>query len=651
MTDIVNRWTVADSAELYDISRWGAGYIGIGPTGNLLVHPDRDPERAIDVMQFVEGVQSSGMRLPLLIRFGGILEDRLREMHRYFARAIREYEYSGSYRCVYPIKVNQQRQVIEEVIRCGRPYGFGLEAGSKAELVAMVSLADNETPLICNGFKDEEYLRIAMLAHKMGRQVIPVIDRMSDLSIILRQADIAGVRPMMGVRAKLAARGAGRWQTSGGYLSKFGLTINEVLQVIEQLERCGLSDCLKMVHFHLGSQVTNIRHIKTALIESARIYTHLYRRGAGLQLLDVGGGLGIDYDGSQTDFSSSVNYTLEEYANDVVYHVQTVCDHADVPHPDLISESGRAVVGYQSLLVFETLGVNRQGDRSAARSAPPGNAPLPICQLHETLTELQVRNARESFHDAQQALDTAITLFNTGHVDLEQRAQAEELFWAICRRARTLIAEQEDLPDELSELDRYLSDTYFVNFSLFQSLPDSWAVKQLFPVMPIHRLDERPSRSAVIADVTCDSDGKIDRFIDRREVRRTLPVHARNGEPYLMAAFLVGAYQEILGDLHNLFGDTHALHVDLADDGQVVIKSTVRGDTVSEVLQYVGFSVEQLADQLRRSIAQAQAAGRFDSAEATACETFFLKTLAGYTYLEQPTVTTHRPAGPGANET
>jgi arginine decarboxylase len=536
---------------------------------------------------------------------------------------------------VYPIKVNQQRQVVEEVLAFGKPYGFGLEAGSKPELLAVMAMASNETPIICNGFKDAEYIESAMLAQKMGRTIIPVVEKYTELGLILEYAEKVGVRPTFGMRVKLAARGGGRWQSSGGYRSKFGLTVAEILKGLDELKARGMQDCFKLLHFHLGSQIPNIRIVKHALNEAARIYTELARAGAGLEYLDVGGGLGVDYDGSQTNFESSMNYTLEEYANDVVYHIQSVCDDAGVPHPTIVSESGRAVVAYHSVLLFNVLGVS-EFSGEVLPAPPEGELEQPLVDLTETFNNISIRNAVESFHDAQQALDMALNLFSGGYLPLDQRVHAETLYWAICRRLQRMAQQMEEVPEDLQNLDEVLSDTYFCNFSLFQSIPDSWAIKQLFPVLPIHRLNERPTQHAVLGDITCDSDGKIDQFIDRRDVKKTLPLHTFNGDPYYLGVFLVGAYQEILGDLHNLFGDTHAVHVSLDEQGNVVLDEVVKGDTVKEVLDYVEFDVERLTKRLRTDVETAVREGRIALEQSGQLLRFYEEGLQGYTYLEEP---------------
>jgi arginine decarboxylase len=627
------QWSATDAAELYEVGRWGKGYFAISDAGNVLVHPTKDVNQAIDLKQLADDLQARGIDLPLLIRFSDILRHRLGDIHDAFQGAIAQHSYNGRYTCVYPIKVNQQRQVVEEVLAFGTPFDFGLEAGSKPELLAVMAMATNGTPIICNGFKDAEYIETAMLAQKIGRTIIPVVEKYTELELILEYAEKVGVRPMIGMRVKLAARGGGRWQSSGGYRSKFGLTVAEILQGLEHLKSLGMQDCFKLLHFHLGSQIPNIRIVKAALNEAARVYTELARAGAGLEYLDVGGGLGVDYDGSQTNFESSMNYTLEEYANDVVYHIQTVCDDAGVAHPTIVSESGRAVVAYHSVLVFNVLGVSGFGPETVPK--PPVDEPeQPLIDLTETYNNLTARNALEGFHDAQQALDMALNLFSGGYLPLDQRVHAETLYWAICRKLQRLVQQMDDVPEDLQNLDESLSDTYFCNFSLFQSIPDSWAIKQLFPVMPVHRLNERPTQHAVLGDITCDSDGKIDQFIDRRDVKKTLPLHPFNGDPYYLGVFLVGAYQEILGDLHNLFGDTNAVHVSLDENGKVVLDAVIKGDTVREVLDYVEFDAQTLMNRLRDDVERAVREGRMDLEQSGRLLRFYENGLQGYTYLE-----------------
>jgi arginine decarboxylase len=629
-----DRWSIAEASELYDVNSWGKGYFSVSSGGHVCVHPDKNPDRHIDLKELVDNLQLRGIGLPILIRFGEILKHRLGEIHQAFASAIAENNFTGGYCCVYPIKVNQQRQVVEEIFQYGRPFKFGLEAGSKPELLAVLAIADNETPIICNGFKDDEYIEMVMLARKIGRQIIPVVEKYTELDLILKHSAKVGIRPVIGIRIKLASRGSGRWKSSGGYRSKFGLTITEALKALEQLKSLGMEDCLQLMHFHLGSQITNIRQIKGAVTEAARAYVEMRRAGAGLQYLDVGGGLGIDYDGSQTDFESSVNYTLQEYANDVVYHIQSVCDEAEVPHPSIVTESGRAVAAYHSVLVFNVLGVTGFGADEALPEFGD-DVERPLIDLKETLRGLSTKNLLESFHDAQQALDSALNLFSLGYLPLQQRSWAETIYWVICRQIQKLAKTLDYFPEELEGLDTLLSDTYFCNFSLFQSMPDSWAVKQLFPIMPIHRLQEEPFHHGILGDISCDSDGKVDQFIDRRDVKKTLPLHAFTGEPYYLGAFLVGAYQEILGDLHNLFGDTNAVHARLDANNQVVLEAVIRGDTVREVLDYVQFKSTVLAEEFRRDVETAVREGRIGYEEAGLLLRFYEDGLNGYTYLEQ----------------
>src|SRR5215218_2817745 len=609
---------------------------GIGDNGQVKIFPTKDASRSIDLKQLVDDLERRGISLPTLIRFSDVLQHRLRDISEAFQRAMAQHDYAGRYICVYPIKVNQQRQVVEEVLNFGRRYGFGLEAGSKPELLAVAAVADNDTPVICNGFKDAEFIEMAMLAQKVGRNIIPVVEKYTELDLILEYAEKVGVRPKIGMRVKLAARGSGRWQSSGGYRSKFGLTVGEILRGLDELKLRGMEDCFQLLHFHLGSQIPNIRIVKGALNEAARVYVELAQAGAGLKYMDVGGGLGVDYDGSQTNFESSVNYTLQEYANDVVYHLQSVCDDAGVKHPTIVSESGRAIVAYHSILIFNVLGVSAFGEEKIPDSISPDEAEQPVIDLLETYQNLSARNALESYHDAQQALDMAMNLFTGGYLPLEQRCQAENLYWAILVKLKKLVAQMEDVPEDLQALDDAMADTYFCNFSLFQSIPDSWAIKQLFPVMPIHNLNRAPNHHAVLGDITCDSDGKIDSFIDRRDVKKTLPLHTVNGDPYYLGVFLVGAYQEILGDLHNLFGDTHAVHVSLDERGSVVLDAVIKGDTVKEVLDYVEFDAETLVRKLRHDVELAVREGKISYEESGRLLEFYEEGLQGYTYLEEP---------------
>ena len=517
--------------------------------------------------------------------------------------------------------------------------GLASKPGSKPELLAVLAVTngDDPTPIICNGFKDDEFIKMVVLARKLGKNVIPVVEKFSELELIVKYAEELG-RPAADWRAGSNSPAAGR--AAGGrvpgYRSKFGLTLTEVLEALEYLKSKGMADCLQMTHFHMGSQVSNIRKVKDALNEAARIYAELVRMGAGLKIIDVGGGLGVDYDGSQTDFESSTNYTLQEYANDVVFRVKSVCDEAGIPHPTIISESGRAIVAYHSVLVFDVLGTSNF-DRCDAPAELPADAPQPVVDLFGLHRELNKKNHLESYHDATQAMEEALNLFGLGYLSIELRALAERLFWAFGRKLQRIVRELDYVPEELQNLDTLLSDTYFCNFSVFQSMPDSWAIKQLFPVMPIHRLTEAPTRRAVLGDITCDSDGKIDQFIDLRDVQNTLELHpVTEGQPYYIGTFLLGAYQEILGDLHNLFGDTNAVHVHLEPDGTPNVDTVIKGDTVTEVLHYVQYSAEILLNRMRKDVERAVRTGHLSVAESREFLGFYENGLAGYTYLEEP---------------
>jgi arginine decarboxylase len=636
-TDMGTGWTLSDAHDTYGIRNWGKGYFGINDLGHVVVHPTKDPTTAIDLKSLIEQLQNRGIQLPILLRFTDILQHRIGEIAEAFKTSINEYGYKGAYSCVYPIKVNQQRHVVEEVLRFGRPHGFGLEAGSKPELLAVLAVTnvDDPTPIICNGFKDDEFIKMVVLARKLGKNIIPVVEKFSELEMIVKYAEELGVRQPIGIRVKLASRGAGRWRSSAGYRSKFGLTLTEVIEALDYLKSKGMADCLQMTHFHMGSQVSNIRKVKDALNEAARIYAELYRLGAGLKLIDVGGGLGIDYDGSQTDFESSTNYTLQEYANDVVFRIKSVCDEANVPHPTIISESGRAVVAYHSVLVFDVLGTSNF-DRCEAPANVPEEAAQPIKDLFAVHRDLNKKNYSESYHDAVQAMEEALNLFNLGYLPIEDRAMAERIFWAIGRKLQRIVADQDFVPEEFENLNSLMSDTYFCNFSVFQSMPDSWAIKQLFPVMPIHRLNEEPTRRAVLGDITCDSDGKIDKFIDLRDVQETLELHpVTPGQPYYLGTFLLGAYQEILGDLHNLFGDTNAVHVTLEPDGTPNVDIVIKGDTVNEVLHYVQYSGEILLNRMRKDVERAVRNNTLTVAESREFLGFYENGLDGYTYLEE----------------
>ena len=638
LRDSSNIWTVAEAAQLYDVARWGNDYFSVSDQGTLCVHPERDPQRSIDLLELVRRLEVRGMDLPILLRFNGILRDRLREIHQVFSVAIAENQYQNEFACIYPIKVNQERHVVEEIVKHGADFPCGLEAGSKPELLAVIAMSRPETPIICNGFKDPEFIETAMWATKLGRTVMPVIEKLTELDFIIDAARELGVRPTIGVRVKLAARGSGRWKSSGGYRSKFGLTVTEILTVVERLRQLDMLDCLHLLHFHLGSQITDVRRINTAVIEATRIYSDLIKRGAQLRYLDVGGGLGVDYDGSQSNAESSVNYTLAEYANSVVHHIASVCNDSGVPHPHILTECGRALAAYHTVLVFGVLGVSGIGTESSTEvtTLPDvDETESSVKLLRDTLYSLDSGNLIESYHDAQLAMDAVGNLFSLGHLALDQRALAEHLYWRICRGIQQSLAEVEEIPEELAELDTVLSDIYFCNFSLFQSIPDSWAIKQVFPVMPVHRLDERPTRHAVLGDITCDSDGKIDHFIDHHGDGNTILLHEHDERPYYLCTTLIGAYQEILGDMHNLFGNTNTVHINLTERGGVALETITKGDTVRDVLKYVQFSADDLISRLQFAVETAVHDGRLTHAEAGTLVRLYEEGLNGYTYLEK----------------
>jgi arginine decarboxylase len=631
---LTRRWTPADSVDLYNIRGWGNDFFAVGKDGHMLVTPAGHGTTALDLKELVDEVRARGIGLPLLIRFSEIIRSRVVQLNEAFRRAIGEYGYKGAYRGVYPIKVNQDRYLVERLVEYGRPYHFGLEAGSKPELLAVMALLDDEDALIiCNGYKDEEYIETALLASRLGRHVVLVVEKRSELPLIRDISVRLGIRPRLGIRSRLSTRGAGHWEASGGDRSKFGLSGRDMLEAVHFLRENDMLDTFELLHFHLGSQISSIRSVKDGLREAAHVYINLVKLGAPLGYLDVGGGLGIDYDGSQTNFTSSLNYTLQEYANDIVFGVMEVCDSHGVAHPNIVSESGRATVAHHAVLVIDVLGVSELNVGKLPKELPQDAEP-PLRRLFDTHREVSRKNVLESYHDAIADRDEALTLFSLGHLSLEDRGLAEELFWAICQKVLKICRTLQETPEDLEGLERALADTYFCNFSVFQSLPDSWAIDQLFPIVPIHRLDEEPVNRAVLADITCDSDGKIDHFIDRRDVKDVLELHDFRNEPYYLGAFLVGAYQEILGDLHNLFGDTNTVHVSLNDEGGYRIDGVVAGDTVTDVLRYVRYSRDHLVAKVRQAAEAALRAKRMTIEESRHLLRRYEDGLSGYTYLE-----------------
>jgi arginine decarboxylase len=633
-------WTIEDSLDLYAVNAWGNGYFGINAAGHVVVRPDQTADHEIDLDEVIRGLEARDLTTPVVVRFSDILRHRLKRLHDAFATAIAENDYRNRYTAVYPIKVNQQRLVVEEVYGYGREFGFGLEVGSKPELLAVMALTEGETErmIVCNGFKDDSYIEAVILATKLGRTIIPVVENFGELGLILKHARAYDVRPRIGVRVKLASEGAGRWRESSGEKSKFGLFVSEIVDLFRVLREQGMEDCLQLVHCHPGSQLQDIRRVKDAVNELAHVYAELKLMGAGLRYIDIGGGLGVDYDGSRTNYSSSMNYTMAEYASDVVYRIASVCNARGIEHPIIVSESGRAIAAHHSVLVFNALGssaLDRFGVSDQDLGSGGESAPQPVRDLLEAYRSISQRRLVECYHDALQAREHALQMFNLGYLGLEARGVVERLYWATCAKIRDFCRKLESVPEELQRLESVLSDIYFCNVSVFQSLPDSWAIDQVFPVMPIHRLDEQPTRNAVLADITCDSDGKIDNFVSLRDTKRTLELHELGGdEPYYLAAFLVGAYQETLGDLHNLFGDTHVVHIKLHDEGGWWIEETVKGDTAAEVLRYMRYDVDRLLPQLTRDCERAVREGRLSLAESQALRRFYDAELNGYTYLE-----------------
>lgn len=630
-------WTPPDSAELYNIRGWSSGYFDINDDGNVALTPFGVTGGQIDIKKVVDDLVRRGLSMPLLLRFSDILKRRVEELFSAFQAKIEEYKYQGTYQAVMPIKVNQQRHVVEELIEYGRPYGLGLEAGSKPELLVALALMDQQDGVIvCNGYKDYEYIETALLAQRLGRRPLIIVDRFQELEMIIQASKNLGLKPFIGVRSKLSSKGSGRWAESGGDRSKFGLTAAELVQAVEVLESANMLDRLVCLHFHIGSQITAIRAIKDALREAVRIYVDLYRMGAPLGYMDVGGGLAVDYDGSRTNFHASRNYSLEEYAADIVDGIGSTLTEEQIPHPTIISESGRALVAHHAVLVFNVLG---QNEVSVGRPTDVNKDEdhQVIRDLREVYGSVTRKNYQEAYNDALQLKEDALSLYRHGIINLRGRARVEELFWAIAKKIWKLVHELDYVPDDFESLDKQLSDTYFCNFSVFQSVPDSWAVDHLFPVLPIHRLKEQPTRHGILADLTCDSDGKMDQFIDLHDVKSTLDLHPFSpDQPYFLGVFLVGAYQEILGDLHNLFGDVNAVHIAYDASEGYRVRHIVEGDRVKDVLQYVSYDQRTLMTALREAIEKALSKGTITFEDSATLVRHFEAGLEGYTYLEDP---------------
>ncbi|MFO0726171.1 MAG: biosynthetic arginine decarboxylase [Myxococcota bacterium] len=635
-------WTIRDAADLYNVSGWAGGFFGINDDGNVVVTPSGEKGPQIDLKRVVDDLVRRGLSMPLLIRFSDILQRRVEQLATGFASKIKELNYKNEYVPVMPIKVNQQRHVIEELIQFGKPFRLGLEAGSKPELLIAITLLEGQEGLIvCNGYKDNAYIETALLAQRLGVKTLIIADRFQELETIVECSKRLGLKPLVGLRAKLATRGSGRWAESGGDRSKFGLTAAEMVNAVELLEREGLLDRLVALHFHIGSQITAIRSIKEALAEGCRLFVDLHRMGAPMSYFDVGGGLAVDYDGSQTNFHASKNYTLEEYAADIVDAIGTTLEMEGVPHPTIISESGRALVAHHSVLVFNVLG---HSEVASGGDGPDEMVPRPTVEdpqvvrdLWDVYSNVSRKNYQESYHDAVQLKEDALSLFRHGFLDIRGRARVEKMFWGTAKKIWRMVKELDYVPDDLEVLEKDLADIYFCNFSVFQSLPDSWAIDALFPIMPIHRLNERPTRVGILCDLTCDSDGKVDQFIDLHDVKKALELHSyKPGQPYFLAVFLVGAYQEILGDLHNLFGDVNAVHIALDPERGYSVRHVVTGDTVKDVLRYVQYDIGTMMAKLRQGIETALTRGSMTFEESASLVKHFEAGLSGYTYLEEP---------------
>ncbi len=630
----MRKWRIEDSAELYNINGWGVNYFSINGKGNVIVSPKKD-KAAVDLKELMDDLVIKDVPNPVLVRFPDILDDRIETISRCFKNAAKEYDYKAQNLLVYPIKVNQMRQVVEEIMNHGKKFNIGLEAGSKPELHAVLAInTEANSIIICNGYKDEDYIELALLAQKMGKHIFLVVEKLSELKLITKIAKRLKIKPNIGIRIKLASSGSGKWEDSGGDKSKFGLSSSELLEALEFLEKRKLKDCLHLIHFHIGSQVTKIRRIKTALREAAQFYVELHKLGFKIDYVDIGGGLGVDYDGTRSSISeSSMNYTIEEYVNDSIAHFVIASDKHGIPHPNVLTESGRSLTAHHSVLIFEVLEATSPPVWKEDDEVGEDDHDL-VKELYFLWDNLNQTKMLETWHDALQIREEAFDRYSLGVLDLVTRARVERLFWSIASDVYQIATTIKHQPDELRALTRILADKYFCNFSLFQSLPDSWAIDQIFPIMPIHRLGERPQRSATLQDITCDSDGKIDNFIATRNISNTLPVHSlKSKDSYYIGVFLVGAYQEILGDLHNLFGDTNAVHVTVNKDGYE-IEQIIDGETVAEVLEYVQYNPKKLVRTVETWVTSSVKKGKISAEEGKEFLSNYRSGLYGYTYLE-----------------
>lgn len=648
-------WTIEDSEKLYRIQGWGNPYFSINSAGHITVSPKGDLGGSIDLYELVESIKQRNIGLPLIIRFSDILEDRIERLNACFSKAIARYKYKNTYRGVFPVKCNQHRHLVEEVVKFGKAHKFGLEAGSKPEL--LIAIAALNTPgalIICNGYKDREYIETAMLAQRLGKTPIIAIEQIEEVQLVIEASQKLNIKPVVGVRVKLSTKGIGRWAGTTGDRAKFGLNIPEIIQVVERLKNAGILDSLQLLHFHIGSQISSISVIKDAIREASQIYVELAQLGANMKYLDVGGGLGVDYDGSKTNFYASKNYDMQNYANDIVAEVKEACEEKNILPPILVSESGRAVASHQSVLVFDVLGASQVPNQEPQMIEKDEH--LILQNLYETYQSINKNNYQEAYHDAIQFKEESISLFNFGYLTISDRAKVEQIYWGCFRKIQEILKGSEYIPDDLEDLEKIMASIYYINLSVFQSAPDSWAINQLFPIMPIHRLDEEPTEKAILADLTCDSDGKIDQFIDLRDVKSLLELHplkvnykyfqstsnkalentqspiASISEPYYLGLFLGGAYQEIMGNLHNLFGDVNVIHIKLTPSGYK-IEHVVKGDTMTEVLSYVQYNSDGLVESIRRQTEQALQEEKITIKESRMLLQNYERSLSSYTYL------------------
>ena len=633
----LDRWNIDKSAELYGIHDWGAGYFDISSKGEVVVVPPfGDTRVTVSLMDVVSGIRDRGMDMPVLLRFENLLDAQIRNLNESFHRSIKRNEYRGEYRGVFPIKVNQQQQVIEEIARFGERYSHGFEAGSKAELIAALAMVNEKDSLvICNGYKDEEFIDLGLNAIKMGHKCFFVLEMPGELALIIERANKLKVRPLIGVRLKLSSRANGHWTDSGGDRSIFGLTTTQLIDVVDTLKKNDLLDCLKLLHYHLGSQIPNIRDIRSAVVEACRYYVDLVKEGAPMGYMDMGGGLAVDYDGSQTNFVHSRNYTLDEYTTDIIEVIKGVLDEDDIPHPTVVTESGRALVAYHSVLLFNILDVNRFEPLALPDRVPPDSNEF-MLNLQEVLDSLSMKNLQECYNDALYYREEIRELFKHGTIALRERSLGENLFLKIMREINRLAKKTKKAPADLEDLQVALSDIYYCNFSVFQSLPDAWAIDQIFPIIPLHRLKEEPTREGILADITCDCDGKIDRFVDIHDVKLTLPLHdPKENEEYYLGVFLVGAYQETLGDLHNLLGDTNVVSIRIHESGQYDFVREIEGDSIADVLSYVEYNPKELQALFRAKAERAVRSGLITATERKRIVNNYEESLRGYTYYER----------------